>query len=113
MDNLEIKNAIIKSARISNYGGILSSYIRLDYGDSGQVFGGYALYLPRAAAPLESCAGHFIWRVMEIAGVTEWSDLPGSAIRVKASHCGIAAIGHIVKDDWFCPADDFREDKHE
>lgn len=106
------KNAIIGSATITNDDhGVLSAWLHLDYGGSGQGFGGYALYLPtsfRHAKNQQNLAGHFIWRVMEIAAVTEWAQLRGRTIRVRSTHCGIEAIGHIVKDDWFCPRDDFK-----
>ncbi len=108
---MEIKNAIIKSARIDiAERGILQIWLDLDYGGSGQGFGGWALYLPRSFSnhEMKSLAGHFIFRVMEIAEVGEWDRLPGKAIRVRASHSKVEEIGHVIKDDWFCPRSDFQ-----
>ena len=110
----EVKNAIISSADLDDADrGLLNAWVHLDYGGSGQGFGGYALYLPKSFAhhKLESVAGHFIWRVMEVAGVTRWRDLPGKAVRVRVVEGRAEALGHILKDDWFCPADDFKKEK--
>jgi hypothetical protein len=110
MSQNEIKNAVIVDAKISaDDRGCLSVWITVDYGGSMQGFGGYALYLPKSSRhhKLESVAGHFIWRVMEVAGVSDWSSIGGKTIRVRGDHGGIEAIGHIVKNDWFCPRDDF------
>jgi hypothetical protein len=110
---METLNAVIESATITaDDHGLLSAWLFLDYGGSGQGFGGYALYLPKSYKHHEllSHAGHFIWRCMEIAGVTKWEHLTGKTIRVrKAEHFGqIQGIGHIVKDDWFFPEVDFK-----
>ena len=111
-DEMEIKNAVIKSATLTIADhGLLSAYLNLDYGGSGQGFGGYCLYLPKSFTHhnMMSVAGHFIFRCMEIAGVERWEDLPGKTIRVKGGWSNIDAIGHIVKDDWFNPSNDFKE----
>lgn len=107
----EIKNAVIEDAKLtSGDHGLLSGWVYLDYGGSGQGFGGYSLYLPKSFRhhKILSPAGHFIWRVMEIAGVDDWSKLKGKTIRVDANHCGVKGIGHIVRDDWFYPEIDFK-----
>ena len=106
----EISNAVIESARITTgERGFLRCWLTLDYGGARQGFGGYVLYVPKSWAhyKIESVAGHFIFRIMEIAGVTEWDALEGKTVRAKHTHNGISAIGHIVKDDWFCPKEDF------
>ena len=109
-DKIEIKNAIIKSARITcGDRGFLDCWLDLDYGGSGQGFGGYVLYLPKSWThhKLESVAGHFIFRVMEVAGVENFDALKGKSVRVKCEDGLIRAVGHIVNDDWFCPKEDF------
>lgn len=107
---LNVTNAIITSARIwTGDRGLLTANLDLDYGGSGQSFGGYVLYLPKSYGhhKLMSCAGHFIWRCMEIAGVESWDRMVGRTIRVQQNYSHIEAIGHIVKDDWFNPREDF------
>jgi len=111
-NEIEIENAVIEKAIISNDDhGLLTAWIHLKYAGGGQGFGGYGLYLPKSFKhhSVLSHAGHFIWRVMEIAEVREWSELPGKTIRVKHTLCGVEAIGHIIKDNWFDPKAEFAE----
>ena len=109
-----VTNAIIESASLTRADhGVLSGWLTLNYGGTGQGFGGYSLYLPKSFKNHDlnvNYAGHFIFRVMEIAEVEKWEDLPGKTIRVrKSDEWGlIEAIGHIVKEDWFSPAEDFK-----
>lgn len=111
MSQTTVKNAVIESATITTEDGLLTSWLTLDYGGEGQGFGGFALYLPKSWThhKLDSPAGHFIFRVMEIADVRRWDDLKGKTIRVQGTHSGIEAIGHIIKEDWFCPGTDFKK----
>lgn len=108
---MEIKNAIIESASIDNGDrGLLTAWLFLDYGGSGQGFGGFSLYLPKSYTHFTEkgdFAGHFIFRCMEIAGVDRWNDITGKSVRVKCERNSIVAIGHIIKDDWFNPKEDF------
>jgi hypothetical protein len=109
--SVETKNAVISDATITNDDhGLLSAWIYLDYGGSGQGVGGYALYLPsnfRHATNQKNYAGHFIWRVMAVAGVSKWSQLQGKTVRARCNYSKVYALGHIVKDDWFDPSADF------
>jgi len=111
---IELHNAIIKSAGISNEDhGVLSAWLGLDYGGNVQGFGGYILYSPKRVHQQGNYAGHFIWRVLEVAGVTSWGKLEGKTIRVKSEHSKVHAIGHIVRDLWFNPSDEFEKMKEE
>lgn len=109
----EIKNAVIESVTITKAErNVLDAWLYLEYGGSGQGFGGFALYLPKDFKHHTNkgdFAGHFIFRCMEIAGVEKWEDMKGKTIRVKAGHSNIEAIGHIVKNDWFNPSEDFKK----
>lgn len=110
---MEIRNAIIESVTLDMGGrGLLTAWLHLNYGGASQGFGGFALYLPKDFSHHQkdsSFAGHFIYRCMEIAGVESWDKLKGKTVRVKATHGGVEAIGHIVKEDWFCPSVEFKE----
>lgn len=112
----EIQNARIESASIRfDRGTFLSIWLGLDYGGTGQGFGGFVLgaktdgSAKAAAGNREAYAALFIVRVMEIAGVDDWSDLVGKTIRAEANHSNVRRIGHILKDDWFCPSEEFEK----
>ena len=106
----EVKNAIIKKAAITIDDGWLDCWLELEYTMMNQRFGGYALYLPKSFThhKLESVAGHHIFRIMEVAGVTRWDQLVGKSIRVNTTNDRIKGIGHIIKEDWFSPEQDYK-----
>lgn len=109
-----IHNAVIEAATLRiERGFILDSWVHVHYGACGQGFGGFALYLGKTSSnhTIKSPAGHWLYRVMEIAGVEDWQHLKGKAIRVRMVNDRIEAIGHIIKDDWFCPSKDFEQAK--
>ena len=108
---METLNAIIQSVSLtSDDHGLLSAWIFVKHQNGNQGFGGYALYLPKDFKhhSIESVAGHFIFRCMQIAEVTEWNKMKGKSIRVKCDYSHIESIGHIVEDDWFNPSEDFK-----
>ena len=114
MSDIEIRNAVIESVSIDDADrGMLTAWLHLDYGGSGQGFGGYSLYLPKSYRhhELQSVAGHWIWRCMEIGGVSSWTALKGKTVRARIKNGLVEGIGHIVKDDWFIPSVDFASDR--
>jgi hypothetical protein len=111
-NRLEVRNAAITSVSIDTE-RCLSAWLHLDYGGTGQGFGGYALYTPhlkdKRLALRGNYAGVFIQRCIEVGGVDKWEQLPGKTIRVRHEWSKIHAIGHIIKDDWFEPAVEFEK----
>lgn len=110
-----IRNAVIESVRFDNERG-LSAWLTLNYGGSGQGFGGFMLYAPDGWTAHNSggdYTGHFVYRCMEIAGADDWNKMVGKTIRVRLDHDGLSgtilAIGHIINDVWFEPRAEFAE----
>lgn len=109
-----IENAIIESTTLDiSDRGCLQGWIMLKMENGNQGFGGSALYLPKSYKyhKVLSTAGHWIFRVCEIAGAPSWERLKGKTIRIaKDDHFGsIKGIGHITDNDWFYPATDFQD----
>ena len=106
----EIKNAKITSANISlEDHGILTCYLMLDYGGSGQGFGGYALdgYNKALDKRVGTAWGmEYIRRLIELFDVEHFANLKGLPCRVEASYDKILRIGHFIDDEWFYPKED-------
>lgn len=94
MDKEEIKNGRIESTSLGfEDHGIFTYSITIDYGGSGQGFGGYAL------------GGEYTDKVIKglikAVGVENWEDLKGEYVRVKLVNRRITEIGHLLEDKWF------------
>lgn len=106
----EIKNAVIENVTFDTERG-LSMWVYLDYGGSGQGFGGYMLYGPKGwgCHNTTNIAGHFIWRILEVSGVSDINKMKGKAVRAKVEDGLVVALGHIIKENWFEPRIEFKE----
>lgn len=110
----EEQNAMITSvSMMDSEHGSLSAFVHLEFAHGTQGFGGYPLYNPSALKNQPNYAGHFIWRVMEVAGVSAWEKAPGNPCRVRLHKGQIVAIGHIIKDIWFDPKEEFERLREE
>lgn len=101
----KVQNALIDKAELIIENGALTFHLtlRLENGFT-QCFGGHSLYLPDSFSnhSKETIAGHCIFELMRLSGVSCWSELKGKSIRVEGTHKEILAIGHIIEDIWLC-----------
>lgn len=93
--------------------GILTAMLFLDYGGSGQSFGGYALDAPPkdrtgGRVPTELCGFH-VSRILKVVGVEKWEQLVGKFCRVDADFGRVYRIGNVLEDNWFSPEAEGRE----
>lgn len=100
---LVIENAIIEQADIFvESSGVLTLRLKLRSNAGISGFGGYGLYAESRSTG-DVTAGKFFTRLLNIANAESWRQLVGKAIRIKRSDEYVFEIGHIVKEDWFCP----------
>lgn len=103
----EIKNATITHTSLGREShNIFTCSITLDYGGSGQGFGGYAFdtYDTTLEKRVGSAYGMiFIMTLLETLELNSWEDLKGSHVRADASMNKVLRIGHFLKDKWFDP----------
>lgn len=113
-----IKNAVINSVSFSDERG-LGIFVELDYGGSIQGFGGFGYYncWDDSWKKGPNYLGRFIWRMLKITGVHDLKHIVGKSVRVKLDSPyldgNILAVGHIIKDDWFSPREEFAPEKQD
>ena len=83
--------------------GILTFWLTLDYGGSGQGAGGWVLDeydkgLGRRVGT--TLAADVVLALLKTLRVGKWEDLPGTHVRVRRTNTKVEAIGHIMRDDW-------------
>ena len=122
----ELNAKITKTSLGPEDHGIFTAYIWLDYGGSGQGFGGWSFDGPAPKATdytdyhrVGSVFGmQFIMDLMTTLDVRRWEDLPGTHCRIRQDKpFGLAKqIGHNLKDQWFDPkalADKLHGESHD
>ena len=108
-----IKNAIITSSSIKlDRDYFLSVWLSLRFDSYSQNFGGYVLGKIDEvyAKDMGNHAGIFIMKCMKVAGVTDWGDVVGKAVRIKTTegwNAEILGVGHVVNDEWLIPSELF------
>lgn len=108
-DDMTERNAKIRSTTLGYEDhGILTCWLNLDYGNSGQSFGGYALDSPDKdktdhSRKSDARAMDFLAAILKTVGVDTWEKLPGQYIRVRADHYQVESIGNLLEDKWLTP----------
>lgn len=117
MDNYEIKNAKIQSTDLGPVShGCMQFWINLDYGSSGQGFGGFILdnYDESKDKRVGTAYGLMaIMEVLRVVGVDKWEDLVGKSVRAEANMNNVKRLGHFLKDEWLDLkelADEFKDE---
>jgi len=108
---MEIKNAVITQAILETNDRVgLTAVLVLDVGNSSVTFGCCALYTLKNGLNTANVAGHFIYKVLTVVGVDRWDKIVGTPVRFELNESGgVERIGHIIKDIWFNPDEDFAE----
>lgn len=115
----EIENAKIFSADLSMEDhGVLTFDLVLEGNGWGCNFGGRVLGKGWLGASDDDFEGYaagteVIMRIMNVVGVTRFSELKGKYVRVKHEGWGkeISAIGNIIEDKWFSYKEFFAKKK--
>lgn len=104
---MQLRNAKITSTTLGfEDHGILTAYIHLNYGSSGQSFGGFGFGPTKSEFETNNGFGaSFIATVLDIVDVDKWENISGRAVRVIHDHERVYAIGHLIENKWFYPGE--------
>jgi len=98
---MEVRNAKITATKLGYDGGVLTCWLTLEWGSSGQGFGGYRL----DGDATTNYGVEFVKEILDAVGVNSWEDLVGKYVRMRGTNARVEAIGHITDDDWFVLAE--------
>jgi hypothetical protein len=70
----------------------------------GQEFGGYRLDM-RECDPPSNYGIEFLKAVLKTVGCDSWEKLVNKPVRLRRDRGKIYAIGHLIEEKWFNPAD--------
>lgn len=104
---MKIKNAIIRSTMLGRENhGIMTFMIFIKADSFNCGVGGYCLDEFNSATQtrvFRAESMEAISKVLEVAGVDKWEDLPGKYIRFEDNGFGhtVTKIGNIIEDKWF------------
>lgn len=109
--NLVTRNARIKDTFLGiEDHGIFTAVVYLEGDGWGQGFGTYCFGSKETSTPEQNHnLSLFITEVLRIAGVESWEELPGKMVRMEGTNSQIHRIGHIFREDWFCPKEEFNK----
>lgn len=96
-----IRNAVIAAADVGMDDAPLTLLLRFDYGGSGQALPGYRLDGPGL--------GPLVASLLATLEVGRLSECAGVACRVEHTESEILAVGHILHDRWWRPANILRD----
>lgn len=91
----EVLNAKITGTELGGDERGPSFWLSLDYGGSGQGFGGYRLG--------GTFTHYVIMGILDTLEVARWEDLKGKPCRAKIEDGTVVSVGHYLKDQWFTP----------
>jgi len=91
-------NAEIEKVAFQMNHGILVPWLFMKTPSGSQGFGGYDLRK-------EDFLYRYMSSILQICAVESFEELLGIAVRIRIEGGTIVAIGHVLKDKWFTPAE--------